>query len=170
MNRRFPTRLAPPFDILNEPERGGAIERWVNVAADVPLEDAEKAAILEAVLAEILSPNRGADFQDVAERMSNSSMRVLLNAPSDRKFQPSGDDRGNFERLRELGLARKFDLARFLLLLSAWCIGTGIGLYHCLAARRKMLRFVASGDLGQQPPPRAILLENSDFQRIFSRP
>jgi hypothetical protein len=118
-----------PVDILNEPERGGAIERWVNVAADVPLEDAERAAIFEAVLAEILSPNRGVDFQNVAERMSNSGMRILLNAPSDRKFLPGGDDRGNFERLRELGLARSFDLARFLLLFLAWRIGTGIGFY-----------------------------------------
>jgi hypothetical protein len=61
--------------------------------------------------------------------MSNSGMRILLNAPSDRKFLPGGDDRGNFERLRELGLARSFDLARFLLLFLAWCIGTGIGFY-----------------------------------------
>src|SRR5205085_3793776 len=116
-------------DILTEGERGGAIERWVNVAADVPLEDAEKAAILEAVLAEILSSNRSTDFQNVAERLPGSGMRILLNAPSDRKFLPGGDDRGNFEKLRELGLARKFDLARFLLLFIAWCIGTGLGLY-----------------------------------------
>ena len=56
-------------------------------------------------------------------------MRILLNAPSDRKFLPGADDRGNFETLRELGLARKFDLARFLLLLLAWCVGTAGGFY-----------------------------------------
>ncbi len=56
-------------------------------------------------------------------------MRILLNAPSDRKFLPGADDRGNFETLRELGLARKFDRARFLLLLLAWCVGTAVGFY-----------------------------------------
>ncbi|MBR1030336.1 hypothetical protein [Bradyrhizobium liaoningense] len=56
-------------------------------------------------------------------------MRILLNAPSDRKILPGADDRGNFEKLRELGLARKLDLARFLLLMLAWGIGTGVGLY-----------------------------------------
>jgi hypothetical protein len=34
----------------------------------------------------------------------------------------------------------------------------------------QMLCFATSGDFGQQPPPRAILLENSDFQGIFGRP
>jgi hypothetical protein len=118
-----------PVDILNEPERGGAIERWVNVAADVPLEESEKAAILEAVLAKILSSESSSDFQDVAERLSSSGMRILLNAPSDRKFLPGGDDRGNVEKLRELGLVRKLDFARLLLLIAAWCTGTALGLY-----------------------------------------
>jgi hypothetical protein len=30
-----------------------------------------------------------------------------------------------------------------------------------------MSTFVTSGDFGHQPPPRAILLKNSDFQRRF---
>jgi hypothetical protein len=42
---------------------------------------------------------------------------------------PNGDDQGNFKTLRELGLARKFDRARFLLLLLAWSIGTAAGFY-----------------------------------------
>jgi hypothetical protein len=118
-----------PVDFLAEGDRGGAIERWVIVAADVPLEDPERAAFVEATLAEILTSNRSSEFQDVAERLSGPSMRILLNAPSDRKFLPGADDRRNFETLRELGLARKFDLARFLLLLLAWCVGTAVGFY-----------------------------------------
>jgi hypothetical protein len=118
-----------PVDFLGAPERGAAIERWVNVAADVPLEDSEKAAILEAVLEQILFSNRSSEFQDVSERLSSSGMRILLNAPSDRKFLPGGDERENAENLRELGLARRLDLARVLSLFAAWCIGTGLGLY-----------------------------------------
>ena len=34
-----------PVNILAEGDRGGAIERWVIVAADVPLEDAERARL-----------------------------------------------------------------------------------------------------------------------------
>jgi hypothetical protein len=89
-----------PVDILNVPERGGAIERWVFAAADVPLEDAEKAAIVEAVLAEILSPDSSTEIQDVAEKMSSSGIRILLNALSGRKFLPGADDRSSFETLR----------------------------------------------------------------------
>src|SRR5215211_5978473 len=42
------------IDIFSRPEAGAAIERWILVAINVPLEDAERAAICEAVLAEIL--------------------------------------------------------------------------------------------------------------------
>jgi hypothetical protein len=118
-----------PVDFLAEGDRGGAIVRWAIVAADVPLEDPERAAFVEATLAEILTSSRSSEFQDIAEKLSGPSMRTLLNAPSDRKFLPGADDRGNFETLRELGLARKFDRARFLLLLLAWCIGTALGFY-----------------------------------------
>ena len=44
-----------PVDFLAEGDRGRAIERWVIVAADVPLEEPEKAAFVEATLAEILT-------------------------------------------------------------------------------------------------------------------
>jgi hypothetical protein len=50
--------IGEPVNILSKPERAGAIERWVEVAADVPLEDAERAALFEAVLAHILSIGR----------------------------------------------------------------------------------------------------------------
>jgi hypothetical protein len=50
--------MGEPVNILSKPERAGAIERWVEVAADVPLEDAERAALFEAVLAHILSIGR----------------------------------------------------------------------------------------------------------------
>lgn len=121
--------IGSPVDFLSAPERGGAVERWVNIAADVPLEETEKAAILEAVLEQILFSDRSSEFQDVSERLSNSGMRILLNAPSDRKFQPGGDERVNVEKLRELGLARKLGFARGLSLFIAWCIGTAVGLY-----------------------------------------
>jgi hypothetical protein len=116
-------------DIFNQTEAGGAIEEWLAVAIDVPLEDTERAAVYQAVLAEILASNRRSDFQDVVDQLSGSGMRTLLNAPSERKILPDGDDRESFEKLRKLGLARKFDLSRFLFLFVAWCIGTGIGLY-----------------------------------------
>jgi hypothetical protein len=116
-------------DIFNKPETGPAIERWASVAIDIPIEDTERAAVYEAVLAEILISNRSSDFQNAADRMSAAGMRILLNAPGDRKILPGAEDRENFEKLRELGLTRKIDLPRFLLLVVAWCTGTGVGLY-----------------------------------------
>jgi hypothetical protein len=111
-------------DIVEGGDRGGAIVRWMIVAAEVPIEDAERAAFAEATLAEILTSDHSADFQDIAEKLSGPSMRMLLNAPSDRKFLPGGDDRGNFETLREFGLARRFDRPRFLLLVLAAYLST----------------------------------------------
>ena len=118
-----------PVDFLAAAARGGAIVRWYLVAADVPIEDPEKAAFVEATLAEILASPRSSDFQDVAEKLSGQSMRIVLNAPSGRKFFPREDDRENLETLRDLGLARRFGLPRFLLLLLAWSVGTAAGLY-----------------------------------------
>jgi hypothetical protein len=123
------------IDIFSRTEAGGAIEQWLAIAIDVPLEDAERAAVCESVLADILVSNRRSDFQDVADQLSSSGVRILLNAPSDRKILPDGDDRESFEKLRELGLARKPDLPRFLLLFFAWCIGTGLGLYVLILTR-----------------------------------
>src|SRR6266436_2524955 len=80
--------IGEPVNILSKPEHGRAIERWVDVAADVPLEDAERAALFEAVLEQILSAHGTSDFQDIAERLSSSGMRVLLNAPPDRGIAP----------------------------------------------------------------------------------
>lgn len=88
-----------PVDIFGKPESGRAIERWLTVAIDVPIEDAERSAVYEAVLAEILS-SRGSDFQDVADRLSASGMRPLPNAPSERRILPGPDD---LETLRSCG-------------------------------------------------------------------
>jgi len=121
--------IGQPVNILGKPERAGAIERWAEIAADVPLEDAERAALLEAVLAQILSTHGTSDFQDVADRLSSSGMRVLLNAPSTNGIAPEGDDRQSFERLRSLGLARTLDLRQALAVILAWLLGTGAGLF-----------------------------------------
>jgi hypothetical protein len=47
---------------VKEGDRGGTIVRWVIAAADVPLEDAERSAFVEATLAEILTSNRSSEF------------------------------------------------------------------------------------------------------------
>jgi hypothetical protein len=121
--------IGEPVNILSKPERGRAIERWVDVAADVPLEDEERAAVLEAVLAQIFSSDVTIDFLDVSERLSSSGMRVLLNAPFDKDVAPKGDDRQTFERLRALGLARTLDLGHAVAVIFAWLVGTTVGLF-----------------------------------------
>jgi hypothetical protein len=67
--------IGEPVNILSKPERAGEIERWLEIAADVPLEDGERAALFEAVLAQILSTHGSSDFQDIAERLSSSCCR-----------------------------------------------------------------------------------------------
>ncbi len=121
--------IGEPVDILTKPERAGAIERWVEIAADVPLEDAERAALFEAVLAQILSTHGSSDFQDVAEQLSSSGMRVLLNAPFNKGIAPEDGDRQGFERLRSLGLARTLDLRQALAVIFAWVLGTAVGFF-----------------------------------------
>ena len=183
--RNVATVTGEQVDIFSKPESGHAIERWLTVAIDVPIEDVERSAVYEAVLAEILSSNRGSEFQDVADRLSASGMRLLLNAPSERKILPGPDDRGDFEKLRELGLARKFDLPRFLLLLLAWCIGTGAGLYAftyvalflpttgpvdkghlCISSEIPTILFVLSGSRHQGSGFRVALGSSTDLLTI----
>jgi hypothetical protein len=121
--------IGEPVNVLSKPDRGREIERWVDAAADVPLEDEEHAAVLEAVLAQIFSSDATTDFQDVSERLSSSGMRVLLNAPFDKGVAPRGDDRQTFERLRALGLARTLDLGHAVAVIFAWLAGTTVGLF-----------------------------------------
>jgi hypothetical protein len=120
--------IGEPVNILSKPERAGAIARWVETAADVPLEDTERAALFEAVLAQILSTHGSSDFQDVAERLSSSVMRVLLNAPYE-GIAPEGGDRQSFERLRSLGLARALDMGQAVAVIIAWLFGTVAGFF-----------------------------------------
>jgi hypothetical protein len=120
--------IGEPVNILSKPERAGAIERWIEIAADVPLEDTERAALFEAVLAQIISTHGSSDFQDVAERLSSSGMRVLLNAPYE-GIAPEGGDRQSFERLRSLGLARALDMGQALAVIIAWLFGTAAGFF-----------------------------------------
>jgi hypothetical protein len=131
--------IGEPVSILGRPERGSAIERWAEVAADVPLEDAERAALFEAVLAQIFSTNGTSDFQDVAERLSSSGMRVLLNAPSTKGFVPEEGDRLSFERLQSLGLARTLDLRQALTVILAWVVGTAAGVLILFSASARYL-------------------------------
>src|SRR6202521_2837754 len=56
--------IGEPVNVLSKPDRGREIERWVDAAADVPLEDAERAALLEAVLAQIFTRGGSSDFQE----------------------------------------------------------------------------------------------------------
>jgi hypothetical protein len=134
-----------PIDILTRPDRGQAIERWVEVAADVPLEDAERAALFEAVLAQILSSHGTSDFQDVAERLSSSGVRALLNAPTKAGMAPEGVDRQSFERLRSLGLVRGLDVRQTLTVVAGWGLGTVVGfLLLDYVVPRFLLRSIAA--------------------------
>jgi len=105
------------------------IERWVKVAADVPLEDVARSAVVEAVLADIASKSEEtAEFQDAAEKMTNSTARLLLNARAEQSVTPTDSDKRSFEQLEVLGLAHKPDRKQVLNDVIAWIVGTIVGL------------------------------------------
>jgi hypothetical protein len=87
-----------PFQIVK-------IERWIKIAANIPIDDAERAAIFEAAFADIISTKGSSDYQEVAEQLSSSTARLLLDAPTQHTVAPEETDRRGFEHLKSLGLA-----------------------------------------------------------------
>lgn len=118
--------IGEDVDVLSKPSRHQAVRRWVELAADVPVADAERAAISEAVLVEIVTTDSTPEYQDVAERLTTSDTRLLLSAPVEAIAPDVGDRRG-FENLRSLGLASRLDLRQALRLVTYWLLGTILG-------------------------------------------
>ncbi len=105
------------------------IERWFRVAADVPLEDAERSAVVEAALTDIVSNIEDApEFQEAAEKLTRNSARLLLNSPAEQSIAPSDADERGFEQLKSLGLATTPGKTQYLADLSALFVGTVVGL------------------------------------------
>jgi hypothetical protein len=90
--------IGEDVDVLSKPARHQAVRRWLELAADVPVEDAERAAISEAVLVEIATTDSTPEYQDVAEKLTTADTRLLLSAPVD-AIAPDGGDRRGFENL-----------------------------------------------------------------------
>jgi hypothetical protein len=115
-------RSVEPFQIIR-------IERWMKVAADIPVEDVERSAVIEAVLDNIVSKaGDTSEFQEAAEKLTNSTARLLLNAPAERIISPKETDERGFEELKSLGLAGTPGKRQLLNDLGAWLIGTIGGL------------------------------------------
>jgi hypothetical protein len=114
------------------------VERWVRIAADVPIEDAERSALLEAALADLISTDGTSEYQEVAEKLTSTTARLLLNAPTRDGIAPAGSDQRGFERLKTLGLARTLGLGQVLAITGAWLVGTVVGL---IALFRVMPRY-----------------------------
>ena len=72
--------IGEPLDV--KPTQYVNVERWVRIAADVPIEDAERSALFEAVLADIISTEGTSEYQQVAEKLTSDAARLLLNAPT----------------------------------------------------------------------------------------
>jgi hypothetical protein len=141
VNKVFAVTSPPPegevFKIIR-------VERWMKVAADIPLEDIERSAVIEAALESIISKaGDAAEFQEAAENLTNNTARLLLTAPAERNLSPEeGDERG-FEQLKSLGLAGAMPGQRQLLrVFGAWIVGTIIGLIVLLGVVRYASSFL----------------------------
>ena len=117
--------VGEPGDV--KPAQYFKIERWIRIAADVSAEDVERSAVFEAALAEIISSEGTSEYEEVAEKLTSDTARVLLNAPSDGIAPRSSDQRG-FEGLKTLGLAETLSLRQVLALVVTWATGTVVGL------------------------------------------
>jgi hypothetical protein len=104
------------------------IERWFRIAGEVPVEDAARAAIIEAVLADIFSTDDDADYQDVAEKITSAGARVLLDARNDASMAPKEADQPAFDQLKSLGLAKTPSRRNFAKQAAAWLVGALVGL------------------------------------------
>jgi hypothetical protein len=105
------------------------LEKWVKVAADIPVEDVERSAIIEAVLENIVSKVEDAsEFQEVSEKLTSGTARLLLNAPAEQSILPKEADERGFEQLKSLGLAGMPGQSQRLNNVGAWLVGTIVGL------------------------------------------
>lgn len=105
------------------------IEQWIKIAADIPVEDIERSAVIEAVLDNIVSKAEDtSEFQEAAEKLTNSTARLLLNAPAERIISPKETNERGFEELKSLGLAGTPSKRQLLNDLGAWLLGTIGGL------------------------------------------
>jgi len=52
-----------------DPSQIVSVERWIKIAADIPIADAERAAIFEAAFADIISTKGTSDYQEAAEQL-----------------------------------------------------------------------------------------------------
>jgi hypothetical protein len=105
------------------------LEKWFKVAADIPVEDVERSAVIEAVLENIVSKAEDASkFQEVSEKLTSGTARLLLNAPAEQSILPKEADERGFEQLKSLGLAGMPGQRQLLNDVGAWLVGTIVGL------------------------------------------
>lgn len=112
------------------------LERWIRIAAEIPVEDLERSAVVEAALEELASTMGSPAFEEAAEKLTSGSARLLLEAPSDLSINPKGIDRNGFEQLRSLGLANTANRPNVVAQIAAWLIGTVVGLVLLFGAIR----------------------------------
>jgi hypothetical protein len=86
-NATVKTHASRVIAVVGEPKevRPGQlikIEQWIQIAEDIPIEDAARAAIVEASLAEIVSTDGAADYREVAQKLTSRTARLLLESPT----------------------------------------------------------------------------------------
>jgi hypothetical protein len=125
-----------PLDV--QPAHIIKFERWAKIAADIPLQDAELSAVIEAVLEDILSAPGTSDFQEAAEKLTSGTARLLLNAPAEDSITPKGSEQREFEQLKSLGLART---PKPVNVVAAWLVGVIVALFFLFGV---ILRYAPS--------------------------
>lgn len=111
------------------------LERWFRVAADIPQEDVERSALIEAALDSIVSKAEATfEFQEAAEKLTNRTARLFLNAPAERIISAKGVGERELEQLKSLGLAGTPGKRQLLNNVTAWVVGTVVGLIVLLEA------------------------------------
>jgi hypothetical protein len=117
------------LDVQVAPQVIVRLERWFRVAADIPAEDVERSALIEAVLDSIVSKGRDtSEFQEAAEKLTNGTARLFLNTPAERIISPKEAGERGLEQLKSLGLAGPPGKRQLLNNVTAWVVGTVVGL------------------------------------------
>jgi hypothetical protein len=132
-NATVEAHVSRVIGVVGEPKevRAGQlikIERWIQIAEDVPIEDAARAAIVEASLAEIVTTDGAADYQEVAQKLTSRTARLLLESPTDAGVAAQDYDQPAFDELKFLGLAGASRRKQLVKWMAAWLIGTLVGL------------------------------------------